>query len=88
MEYDEQSFYLSLPMNVLTFTTPLLHLGAGFIFNTISHLEIYVLHKSKVVAKLSNRVKFMSYINWKFREEVHENGVTGNWRGSLIQKEG
>ena len=45
--------------------------------------RIYVLHKSKVAAKLSNRVKFMSYINWKFREEVHEeersNWHPGSW---------
>ena len=33
--------------------------------------RIYVLHKLKAAAKLSNRVKFKSYINWKFRQEVH-----------------
>ena len=35
--------------------------------------------KSKVAAKLSNRVKFTSYINWKLREEVHEE-ERSNWQ--------
>ena len=53
---------------------------------------MYVLHKSEVAAKLSNRVKFMSYINRKFREEVHEEersnwqlaGVTDTERGIAV----
>ena len=45
----------------------------------------FVLHKSKIAANLSNRVKFMSYINQKFWEEVHR-GATGNLRGSLTEQ--
>ena len=60
-----------------------------YVLHKITIALKFVLHKSKVAAKLSNRVKFMSYINWKFWEEVHEEercnwqlvGITDTERG-------
>ena len=55
---------------------------------------MYVLHESKVAAKLSNCVKFMSYINWKLREVLLRNATRivheeGRLAGSpLTLKEG
>ena len=40
--------------------------------------RIYVLQKLKVAVKFWNRVKFMSYINWRFREEVLLRNATRN----------
>ena len=49
--------------------------------------RIYVLCKSKTSAKSPNCVKFMSSINWKFREEVHEKEWS-NWQLAGITDRG
>ena len=43
--------------------------------------------KSKVAAKLSNRIKF-TYIENFGKKCTRKSGTTGNWQGSLILKEG
>ena len=60
---EKEILALRFPVNFLNFKNQHDLTPRIYVLHKITIALKFVLHKSKVLAKLSNRVKFMSYIN-------------------------